>query len=111
MASLQGPITLTIPSGGTDTSTRLDANALRNARCISISAPGALTGTVTVYAAHEDSDSATFKAVQSPPGTDVTIAVDKVIVLTELPFLSLKLHSSGAEAADRSFTVVVDKGE
>ena len=77
---------------------------------ISIVGPaGAMQGTITLAAlddfASDETADASWRTVQSPPGTDITIATDKVTVLTNLPLIAIRLESDGAENADRVFTV------
>lgn len=109
MASLQ-KTTLTIPTAGT-VSGELESSALRNCRALSFQAPSALTGTVTVQAGDLDSAGGVFTAVQSPPGTDITLAASKTSVMLATPFPRLRLSSSVAEAADRVFVVWLQIGE
>lgn len=109
MASLQ-TVTLTILSSAT-TSDLLTGSSLRNARSLSIQAPATLTGTITVECGNSDSAGATFATVQSPPGTDVTVAAGKSSFLNQAPFQCLRLKSSGAEGGDRVFTVTIRVGE
>lgn len=109
MASLQ-KLTLTIANGAT-TSDRIPLNTMRAVRAMSIQAPAALTGTVTVESGSDDDDAATFTAVQSPPGTDITCAAGKTTVLVEGPFPTLRLKSSLAEVGARTFNVWVTLGE
>lgn len=106
MASRQ-TTTLTIASGATD-SQMLE---IRNARALSITAPSALTGTVTLQAGSDATSAATFADVQSPPGTDITPAINKTTVLTSAPFPSIRLHSGSTELADRVFVVCLEIGE
>lgn len=110
MASIQKIGTMTIANGQT-ASSRLTRDQINNMRNISIQAPAALTGVVTLQTGDSDSDSATFVTVQSPPGTDVAIAAGKAIPLTEIPFPTLRLNSTLAEAADRVFTVWGEVGQ
>lgn len=100
-------VTLSIPNGGTD-SPRLD---LTNIRGMTIIAPAALTGTASVQAGTTQNSSAVFFTVQSPPGTDITLATSKATVLTRVPFPSMVIHSSSAEGAQRDFLVILEVGE
>lgn len=109
MASLQRAA-LTIPNGGQD-SNELTSDSLRNCQALSIQAPAALTGVVTVQSGSEDADNGLFTSVQSPPGTDVTIAADKTTVLTTAPFPRIRLHSTLPEVATRTFIVWIHLGE
>lgn len=69
---------------------------------MTIIAPAALTGTITVEVS---TDNSTFGTLQSPPGTDINIAAGKSIVLDEVYVRYVRLKSSGAEGADRTFQV------
>lgn len=110
MASLQRT-TLTIANGAA-VSSELSGDSLRNARAISIQAPAALTGTVSLQSADDDLPSGTtFATVQSPPGTDITIAAGKTTVLTALPFPRVRLQSSVNEGGTRVFVVTIQMGE
>ena len=105
MASRQ-TVTLTIASGATASAVL----ATRSVRELSIMAPDTLTGSITLYSGSDEAGTATA-AVQSPPGTDVTVTADKTTVLTSAPFPSIQLVSSVAEAADREFIVCLVVGE
>ena len=109
MASLQKVI-FTIPAAGQD-SNEIGGDQLRNCRAMSVMAPATLTGTVTVESGDDDVSGANFATVQSPPGTDVTVAADKTTVFTVTPFPRFRLHSSIAEAADRTFIAWLSLGE
>jgi hypothetical protein len=70
----------------------------------------ALTGTVTLavikdLANDDETADVSWATLQSPPGTDVAIAADKAVVVTDLPAAAIRLESSAAEAADRTFFV------
>lgn len=116
MASLQKAI-LTIANGAT-TSNAL-SHELRNCRSLAIIAPAVLTGTVTAESADlfpneivaSTPGVENWSTIQSPPGTDVAIAADKVTVLTAAPFPQFRLASSLAEAATRTFVVLIQIGE
>ncbi len=86
----------------------LTAKRLGKYSALTIIAPGALTGTVTVQVADSDPDDSTpnWRALHSPSGTAVTIAPGSAITITETAFLGLRVSSSGSEAADRDFVVV-----
>lgn len=72
---------------------------------ITIHAPAALTAVVTVQVATTDVAAPTFNTLQSPSGTDITVAATKSITLTPPCFVQFRLHSAGAEGADRAFTI------
>lgn len=97
--------TISIPNGGTD-SPVIDADLYGPFESITIMAPATLTGTVTVQVGTTDAASgATFVTLQSPPGTDVAIAAGKAFSITPPNFPQFRMHSSGAEAAQRDFNV------
>lgn len=104
MSSLQKVGTLTILNTAT-ASNELTLDQLRPLKSISIKAPATLPDTVTVRSAADDVAGSSFGIVQSPPGTDVTVAAGKVIVLTELPFPRIRLEAAAGVAADRVFEV------
>lgn len=96
--------TLTIESAATD-SEIVTADQLAQFSGIEIhSANSAHTGTITVEKQSRVNVN-DFRTLQSPPGTDVAIAADKVIAITQLGGPGLRLHSSGAEGATRTFYV------
>ena len=101
--------TLEIPAGATKST--LDGSGaqtfvgreMQGFESIAVVADPANTvvGTITVMVlANPSADHtavANYVTLQSPPGTDVAIAEDKAIVLTNLPFPALILRSSGTE--------------
>ena len=92
---------LVFSSGGTT------SNAVTNlddSLAISLFAPSALSGTVTVQVEPTTTGTA-FVTLQSG-GVDVSIAASKAIVLNPVPFRQLRLSSSVAEAATRTFTAM-----
>lgn len=95
--------TLTILSGAT-TSEELDlaANGVRRAKTIQISAPAALTGTVTIYVAK--AVGGTYQPLANG-GTAFTVPAAQALQLTGIVAGALKLVSSGAEGADRAFII------
>lgn len=95
---------LTIPNGQA-VSNSLIADLYGMYSAILIFGPAALTNTVTVQSGGDDSVGATFQAVQSPPGTDITVPAAKAIVLTAFPFPQFRVGSSGNEGATRTFQI------
>lgn len=93
---------LTIANGGT-TSGAL--GGFTDARSVVLYAPSALTGTVTIQI--EPSASGTSWVDLSSAGSDVTIAAGNAVVLEPLGFRQIRLSSSAAEAAARTFTVTM----
>lgn len=96
--------TLSIPNGGTD-SPVLDADVFGKFEAITVMAPATLTGTITVQVGVLDIVNPTFDTLQSPPGTDVAIAASKAFTISPPCFPQFRLHSSGAEAAQRDFQI------
>ncbi len=95
---------LTIPLAGTQSNV-ISGRILRTVKSISITAPAALDGTVTVQTPDGIGSSPTFTPLQSPPGTDITIASSKTIVITSIPMHGIRLSSSGAEDPAKVFPV------
>jgi hypothetical protein len=106
MASRQR-VSLTIANGGT-TSDELD---LHGCRAFSIQAPATLTGTIVLQSSDSYDASGNFATVQSPPGTDITIAASKTTVVTAAPFNRVRLFSNAAEGAQRVFQLWLEMGE
>jgi hypothetical protein len=96
---------LTIASGGT-TSGELSYNNTRFMRSISITAPAALTGTVTVEANYARTGTGAWGTLTDEFGDDVTVAAGKVRVVQPVGGARLRLKSSGAEGADRVFYIL-----
>lgn len=71
---------------------------------VGILAPATLPEVVTVQVAERSGG--TFRALQSA-GADVTIAASKAIVVTNMPFSTLRLTAGAAVAADRTFHYVM----
>lgn len=104
--------TLVIAASGT-ASTELTAATTKNKIPLGaivdwiLYAPTALTGTVTVQVAAVDAPaSGDWRALQVVPGTDVTIAASKAIVIPCGGARALRVNSGSAEGADRTFTLV-----
>lgn len=94
---------LTIAESGTESS-EIDTARMRHVEALSISAPDTLTGTVTVEINHTETGSSGWKELHSN-GTPVTVPAGGAIVLTAVPAARLRLVSSGAEAAARTFNL------
>jgi hypothetical protein len=75
---------------------------LGQATGITIYAPAALTGTITIEV--QPYGDATWRTLQSG-GADITLAATKAVVISPPAFADLRLHSSGAEGADRDFFI------
>lgn len=94
---------LVIPNGGTD-SNALAAKDYGDAVEVTIYAPATVTGTITVQVSPEDAPSTSgFVTLHSPPGTPVAIAVNTAITIVAFSYKQLRIHSSGAEGAARTF--------
>jgi hypothetical protein len=97
--------TISIPNGGTDTpELNLAGDINRGPIILEILAPAALTAAVTVQIS--DVSGGTFRTLTTG-GADVAIAAGKAVVVTDLPATGvLRLHSAGAEAAQRDFRII-----
>lgn len=111
MASPQRIATLNIANGATDSAwlTRDDFGRCRSLSIQCLAA--ALTGTITIQTNSKQDGTGTTTTVQSPPGTDITIAALKAVPLTSVAFLAIRVHSSGAEGGSRDFEVIGEVGE
>lgn len=103
-----GPYTLTIASGQTDSaalSTLFTAGQLKtilgSASRLAITPPAAVTNTISieVVAVEGGSDWTTLQT----NGTDVSVTADKTNFIPFGGIRDLRIHSSGAEGADRDF--------
>lgn len=104
--------TLSIPNAGTDTpaiSSLMSKGAARstfgNAAAIEVHVPAALTGACTVQV------SSKYKSgvwrTQQEAGADIALAAGKAVRLPlELGIEDIRIHSAGAEAAQRDFDIV-----
>lgn len=105
-----GPYTLTIANAGTTSGSLSTAAGLTSLRHLmgaligfTIFAPAALTGTVSVEVSYDGSN---WLAL-ADSGTDVTVAANRATAVRAGGFRDIRLVSSGAEAAERSFTVLL----
>lgn len=101
-----------IASGQTDSpgiSNHWGANpakvALDHATSVTIIAPAALTG---VCNPQIDGGNGTFVTLQSA-GADVTLPAGKATVLPRFTAVDLRIHSAGAEGANRDFIVSIQE--
>ena len=92
---------LTIANGETD-SDQYDESQLTGVRAIALQAPGTLPETITVQVSLDGGTN--FAALQSPPGTDVTIAAGKAIVIDVGGFDAFRLQAGASVGADRVFS-------
>ncbi|HEY7710635.1 MAG TPA: hypothetical protein VIG57_11460, partial [Candidatus Entotheonella sp.] len=96
--------TLTIAEAAQDSDVlNMGSLGILEAFVLSILGPSALTGTVTIEVC--DTATGTFITLQSS-GNDVTLAAAKAAVLSPMGFPYMRIHSSGAEAADRAFVIL-----
>ena len=102
--------TLTIASGQTvsdSASVHLPRRALGISEELHISAPAALTGTVTVEVAPDDEAPAGDFRQLSVAGADLTIAAGDSVLVPCGSCRDLRLVSSSAEAAARAFVITL----
>lgn len=99
---------VTIPNGE-DTSGEVSYQLLRNLRGLSIIPPGSLTGDVTIEVSGKKSGSGDWSTLQSG-GVDIAVDAEKATVIAPVPFMRMRLVSSGNEASDRLFEFVGDEG-
>ena len=92
---------LVIASGQTDTTTAI-TTSLDDAESITITAPAALTGTVTIKGS---TDGGTSYVDVGSAGSDVTIGAGNAVTISPFTFNALKVTSGSAEGAERTFTV------
>lgn len=101
--------TLVIANGGTE-SDALDYQDLRHVESLTIFGPSALTGVATVEVAPTRTPvAADWVALQSG-GADVTITADKATTIHPGVAQALRIVSSAAEGAERSFPVIGHEG-
>lgn len=100
---------MSIPNGGTDTpalSSQLSAGVLKtllgHTVQIVVNTPSALTAAVTMQVVATEGGS-TWVPIQSPAGTDIPFAANKAVIVNAGAFRDLRMHSAGAEAAQRDF--------
>lgn len=112
MRSTEGPWTLSIPNGGTDSpalSSLLSSGAMAllvaGARRLNVLAPAALTAAVTVQGTNTvgGSDWSTMQ----DRGADVAVGAGKLAACDFEGIKDIRIHSAGAEAAQRDFIVTV----
>ena len=93
---------LVIANGATDTTTPI-TRYLDDAKTLTIVAPSALTGTVTVQISVDDG---TTYVDAGSGGSDITIGAGNAVTITDPSFNGLRVTSSIAEGAERTFTVI-----
>ena len=102
---------LTIANGAA-VSDEFSRDVFRSCRSIClVSNDAALTNVVSLQAYPMDDTATTPRTVQSPPGTDITLAAAKAVVLTALPFARIRLQSAGNEGGTRTWDVWGEVGE
>jgi hypothetical protein len=87
-------------ANGQQNSNSLSPADLRDSEFITIYAPATLTGTVTVYASQAGS---TFVQVIDENGSAITLAASKATTFRMGGYNYLRIQSSGAEGAERTF--------
>jgi hypothetical protein len=92
---------LVIANGATAVTTAI-TKGLDDARAITIQAPSALTGTITVQIS---TDAGTTWSDLTSGGSDVTIAAGNSLTITDPCFNALRVASGSAEGAERTFLV------
>lgn len=95
---------LVIASGATATTTPITAS-LDDARCVSVFAPAALTGVVTVQVSNDGGTTWFDLQDGTGAGSDVTIGVGNVRRLDWCGWNGLRVTSGSAEGAERTFKV------
>lgn len=109
--SHQAPVTLSIPNGGTDSpalsalwSKGMVRSGLGNSESIGVSVPAALTGVCTVQVSPQYK-SGNWRTLQEG-GADLALAAGKFVRLPlELGIEDIRIHSAGAEGAQRDFVL------
>lgn len=108
--SHQAPFTLSIPNGGTDTpalSSLLSKGNLRstlgNTSMLTVFAPAALTAACTVQVRSQYGTGAWLTLQEN--GADVAVAAGKAVDVFGVAAEDLRVHSAGAEGAQRDFVV------
>lgn len=96
---------VTIASGQTDSNA---IGGMDDAEALTIYAPGTLTGTITIQVApdrqvSEGGSAVTTWYTKQSGGADITIPAGKSVTLTDIGFRQLRLHSTSAEGANRTF--------
>ena len=92
---------LVIANGATATTTPI-TSYLDDAYAVTITAPAALTGTITI---NVSTDGGTTYVDATSGGSDVTVAAGNAVQISPFPYNALKVTSGGAEGAERTFTV------
>ena len=92
--------TLTIANAGTESNA---IGGFDDAEALTLYAPATLTGTVTVEVEPTIGGSSFVDLTSA--GSDVTIGAGNALVLSPITFRQLRLSSSLAEGAERSFSV------
>ncbi len=92
----------------TKPSNAIGGRQLRTVRALTIIAPSALTGTVTLQVPDGIGSSPTFVNLTRPSGSaggteDVTIAASKAVTLNSVPMHSIRVNSGTNEGSARAF--------
>lgn len=94
---------LVISNGGTTSGALI--SALQDADWITIYAPSTLTGTVTVQVSDVDSNQTWYDLTVVDGTADITIPAGNAVAIRYTGYKSLRLSSSAAEGAERTFAV------
>ena len=100
--------TLVIPSAAS-ASPFITSDAWGMCDILTVHAPAALTGTVTLQVLKDETlDEAaagSWTTLQQPAGTDVAVAANKAVNVVAPAGAALRLLSGGTEVADRTFYI------
>lgn len=77
-----------------------------DADAITVYAPAALTGTINLQGSPDPIDAAPTNWFDlKSSGSNITVAANGAVTVTDVGFHWLRVHSTGAEAAERTFQV------
>lgn len=112
-----GTGTIKIANGGTTSGTLTDTAAnngaalsdgqlkvLKTARSLTIAGPSALTGAVKVEVTIDGSNWHELNQA----GSDVSVAANDAVTITNMAWLNLRVKSAGAEGAERVFRLMAN---
>lgn len=101
---------LKIASAATESEV-LDSEVFATVRALTFHAPAAWDGaTPPKLQAQRRSDGA-WVDVQSPPGTDITLAAGKAVTITSVAFAALRLLAAAAQTVERTIDVELHESE
>ncbi len=95
---------LTVASSGTQ-SNALDRDELIRQGCrgVTIQAPATLAEVATIQISLDGGT--VYADLQSPPGTDITVAAGKAIVIDFVAYDKLRIELDGSAGAERAFLI------